>query len=253
MKILVCVKQVPDTTAKLNLAADASGIDPKGFKWVMNPYDEFAVEEALQIKAKNAGATVSVLTMGPKARVVDTLRTALAMGCDDAHLIDAPESCDSYITAKALAAYAEKAGPFDLIFTGKMAIDDSQAAVTQMLSQKLGVSHANIVSSFELSGEKANIERDIEGGSKEQSELPAKSVFGANKGLNTPRYASLPGIMKAKKKPVEEVSLSDLGLSEEESKLKYSNYQLPPERPPVKMIEAADELVKLLREEAKVI
>lgn len=258
MKILVCVKQVPDTTAKLNVAADGSGIEQKGFKWVMNPYDEFAVEEALQIKAKNADTNVSVLTMGPKARVVDTLRTALAMGADDAHLIDAPDTADSQLTAKALAAYAEKQGPFDLVFTGKMAIDDSQSAVTQMLAEKLNLPHANIVTSLELAGDKLNIERDLSGGAKEKAEVAAKSVIGANKGLNTPRYASLPGIMKAKKKPVNEVSLSDLGLNDGEIKVKYSNYQLPAERPAVKFLEGeaggqANELVKLLREEAKVI
>lgn len=258
MKILVCVKQVPDTTAKLNVAADKSGIEQKGFKWVLNPYDEHAVEEALQVKAKNAGATVSVLTLGPKSRVVDSLRTALAMGADDAHLIDAPETCDSYLTGKALAAYVTKEGPYDLILTGKMAIDDSQSAVTQILAEKLGLSHANIVSAFELDGDKVTVERDLDGGSKEKSELPAKSIFGTNKGLNTPRYASLPGIMKAKKKPVTEVSLSDLGLSEDESKLKYSNYQLLADRPEVKFLDGeaaaqSNELVKLLREEAKVI
>ncbi|MFK8137369.1 MAG: electron transfer flavoprotein beta subunit/FixA family protein [Bdellovibrionales bacterium] len=258
MKILVCIKQVPDTTAKLNIAPDGSGISEQGFKWVMNPYDEFAVEEALQLKKANAGSEINVVTLGPKKRVVDSLRTALALGCDTASLIDAPGNCDSVTTGKALAAYAEKEGPFDAIFTGKMAIDDSQSAVTQIIAQSAGITHANFVSSYENKGETIEIERDIEGGSKEVSSLPARSVIGANKGLNTPKYASLPGIMKAKKKPVSEFNLADLGLNEADIKVKFSNYRLPAERPEVKFLsgegdQQASELVKLLREEAKVI
>ncbi|MEC9284332.1 MAG: electron transfer flavoprotein subunit beta/FixA family protein [Bdellovibrionota bacterium] len=258
MKILVCVKQVPDTTAKLVTKADGSGIEERGFKWVMNPYDEFAVEEALQIKKENAAANITVVTLGPKARVVDTLRTALAMGCDEAALIDAPAEADSYLTANALSKFIEKEGGYDLILTGKQAIDASQSCVTQMLAENQGLAHANIVSKLDLGAEKSIVERDLSGGAKEVSEIPAKSVVGANKGLNTPRYASLPGIMKAKKKPVNEVSLSDLGLSDSDSKTKLSAYRMPAERPPIKFLdgEAAaqtSELVKLLREEAKVI
>lgn len=258
MKILVCVKQVPDTTAKLNIAPDNSGIASAGVKWVLNPYDEFAVEEALLLKAKNAGATVTAVTLGPKPRAIDCLRTALAMGADEACFIEASESSDNLLTAKALAAFAEKHGPYDIVFTGKMAIDDSQMAVSQMLAHKLSIPHTTVVSKFTQNGDKLELERSIEGGSKEVIETSFKSVIAADKGLNTPRYASLPGIMKAKKKPVTEFTLADLGLSENDNKLKYSNFQPPAPRPEVKFLQGdsaqqANELVKLLREEAKVI
>lgn len=258
MKILVCIKQVPDTTAKLTTKADGSGIEERGFKWVMNPYDEFAVEEALQIKAKNPSAQIHAVSLGPKDRCVEVLRTALAMGCDEAAIIDAPATTDSYVTGLALAKFVEQQGGFDVIFTGKLAIDQGQGCVTQMLGLHTNRSHANIVSKFEIAGDQAHVERDLAGGAKEQASLPLKSVFGANKGLNTPRYASLPGIMKAKKKPLTECSLESLGLTNESDRLQLHNYRMPADREPVKFIEgdAAQQVsavVQLLREQAKVI
>tara|TARA_B100001248_G_C27399680_1_gene469108 strand:+ start:3442 stop:4218 length:777 start_codon:yes stop_codon:yes gene_type:complete len=258
MKILVCIKQVPDTTAKISIKADKQGVETNGIKWVMNPYDEFAVEEAIKLKEANAGSTLSVITVGPKARAVEALRTALAMGADDAIMVDAEENVDNLCTAKALAAAIEKEGPFDMVFTGKLAIDDQQSAVTQMLSELCGIPHANVVSKYTFANGNSEVEREIEGGAKEVLELKGKSVIGANKGLNTPRYASLPGIMKAKKKPVKDYSLADLGVDAQQSKVSYKEFSLPPERPAVKMIEGEPagqtaSLVSLLKDEAKVL
>lgn len=258
MKIVVCVKQVPDTTAKISVKSDTSGIEEVGFKWVMNPYDEFAVEEALQIKQKNPSASVHIITLGPKARAVECLRTALAMGAETATVVDSNQTLDNILTAKALAKAIEKDGGADLVLTGKLAIDDSQSAVTQMLAEFLGFTHTNVVSKLNLDSAKALVEREVEGGTKEVVELSTPCVLGANKGLNTPRYASLPGIMKAKKKPVTEYTLADLGLSETDIKISYSDFEPPKDREPVKMIAGetgaqVSELVSKLREEAKVI
>lgn len=258
MKIFVCVKQVPDTETKIQIKSDASGIEENGIKWVMNPYDEIAVEEALKLKTAQGDATVTVVTVGPKKRAVDTLRTALAMGADDAIVVDAAESLDSLTTAKALAAAIKKEDASGFVFTGKLAIDDNSAAVGQMLAQYLEIPHASVVSKFTMSGDHAVVEREIEGGAKEVFKLQAPCLIAATKGLNTPRYASLPGIMKAKKKPVKEYALADLGLSDGSGKVRYSQFQPPPEKPPVKMLGGdADtqvkELVQLLMNEAKVL
>lgn len=258
MKILVCIKQVPDTTAKITVKADKSGIETNGIKWVMNPYDEYAVEEAIKLKDANAGSTLSVLSVGPKSRVVEAMRTALAMGADDGICVDAPENIDNLNTAKAIASVIQKEGGFDMVFTGKLSIDDQQSAVTQMIAEKAAMPHANVVSSFSYSSEKSEIEREIEGGSKEVLEISGKAVIGANKGLNTPRYASLPGIMKAKKKPVKDYALADLDVNEADIKVKFSNFELPQDRPAVNMIEGeageqASKIVNLLKNEAKVL
>jgi electron transfer flavoprotein beta subunit len=172
-------------------------------------------------------------------------------------VIDAPDTVDNLMVARALAAAMKTKSP-KIIFTGKAAIDDSSMAVTQMLAEEMGYTHATVVSKFEWNTEKVTVERDIEGGAKEVIELTLPAVVGANKGLNTPRYASLPGIMKAKKKVLQESSLSALGISTDEQRVSLSEYQLPPDRPSCKLL-AGDgasqslELVKLLREEAKVI
>lgn len=257
MKIFVCVKQVPDTETKIQIKPDKSGIEEASIKWVMNPYDEFAVEEALKLKATTSDAVV-VLSVGPK-RVVDSIRTALAMGADEGIAIDAPDTLDSYQTARILAEAIKKEGENRVVFTGKLAIDGNGSAVSQMLAEFLDIPHATVVSSFTYSGESATVEREVEGGTKETFKLSLPAVVAANKGLNTPRYASLPGIMKAKKKPLKEYSLNDLGFADfAKPKMTFKNFSLPPEKPAVKMItgsptEQAKELVDLLMNEAKVL
>ncbi len=258
MKVFVCIKQVPDTETKIKIKGDASGIDTAGVKWVMNPYDEFAVEEALKLKEAGKATNVTVISVGPKARIVETLRTALAMGADDAIAVDAPEDLDPSTTAKALAATIKAEGDYRLVLTGKLAIDDNAASVSQMLAEHLGVPHSTAVTKLEVSDSSAVSEREIEGGAREVMQLAVPAVIAANKGLNMPRYASLPGIMKAKKKVIKELTLDGLGVSAAETRIHYQNFQMPPEKPPVKMIEGdaatqAQTLVKLLREEAKVI
>ena len=258
MKIYVCIKQVPDTETKIQINAEKNGIETNGIKWVMNPYDEFAVEEALKLKQANAGATVTAVSLGPKKRVVDALRTALAMGADDAIVIDAPENLDCNATAKGLAAAISQEGENSVVFTGKLAIDDNAASVSQMVAEYLSIPHTTVVTQFDHSGENVVVEREIEGGSKEVVQMTLPAVVGANKGLNMPRYASLPGIMKAKKKPVKELEFSSLNVGDDQIKVSFKNFELPAEKPACKMIDGdagaqASSVVQLLREEAKVI
>jgi electron transfer flavoprotein beta subunit len=258
MKVFVCLKQVPDTETKIKLKPDSSGIDTTGIKWIMNPYDEFAVEEAIKMKEAGKASSVTVVTLGPKARAVEVLRTALAMGADDAIVIDAPEDLDPSATAKALAGAIKAEGEFKFVLTGKVAIDDNAASVSQMIAEHLGVPHATVISKLEVADGSAVAEREVEGGTREVVQLTLPAVVGANKGLNMPRYASLPGIMKAKKKPVKELTLDAVGSSTAEVRTRHKNFQLPAEKPPVKMLSGdaaaqASELVKLLREEAKVL
>lgn len=257
MKIFVCVKQVPDTETKVRVGADGASIDTNAVKWVMNPYDEFAVEEAVKTKEANPGAQVFAITLGPKKRAGEVLRTALAMGADEGILVDAPENVDSVITARALAEAIKKEGGGDLVFSGKLAIDDNAASVPQMVAEFLSAPHATVVSKFSLAGDKVTVERDIEGGAKEILELGKPCVIAANKGLNLPRYASLPGIMKAKKKVLKEYDLATLGL-EPNSKTPVLSIEMPADKPPVKLISGdsaaqTSELVRLLRDEAKVL
>jgi electron transfer flavoprotein beta subunit len=257
MNIFVCIKQVPDTETKLKIAADGNGIDTNGIKWIMNPYDEFAVEEALKLKESKTG-TVTVFSVGPAKRVAETLRTALAMGADNATVIDAPEGLDTLTTAQTLAAAIRQEGPFDLILTGKVAIDDNAASVSQMLAEILEIPHTTVVSKLEFADQQITVEREIEGGSREIVQLKLPAIVGANKGLNMPRYASLPGIMKAKKKPIKELTLAALNVATDKGRIRFTRFQLPPEKPPVKLIEGsadqqAHQLVQLLHNEAKVL
>jgi electron transfer flavoprotein beta subunit len=258
MKIFVCLKQVPDTESKIKIAADKNSIDTAGIKWVMNPYDEFAVEEAVKLRDSQAGSQVFVLTLGPKTRAADVLRTALAMGADEGILVNAPENLDPFSTAKALAAVIQQEGGAKVIFTGKLAIDDNASSVSQMLAEFLKIPHTTVVSKFSYNGENVSVERDVEGGAKEVVQMMTPAVVGANKGLNMPRYASLPGIMKAKKKVLKEIEFSSLGVGSTDQKTKYSQFTLPPDKPAVKLLPGdassqAAELVKLLRDEAKVL
>jgi electron transfer flavoprotein beta subunit len=237
------------------LKADRSGVEETGIKWVMNPYDEYAVEEALKLKGDG---TVTVISVGPKVRVTEALRTAMAMGADDAIVIDTAEYLDTYWTAKALAGAIQKeGGAFDLVLGGKLAIDDNASSVPQILAGMLNVPHVSVVSKVTVDNGLI-VEREIEGGAREVFTVQGPCVLSANKGLNTPRYASLPGIMKAKKKPLKELSLADVGVSADRLKVRLKDFQLPPEKPAVKMIPGdaaaqAKEAVRLIIEEAKVL
>ncbi len=258
MKVFVCIKQVPDSEMKIKLKPDLSGVDTTGVKWVMNPYDEFAVEEAIKLREAGKATSVVVISVGPKARTSEALRTALAMGADEAIVVDAPEGLDSFVTAKALSGAIALEGDFKAILCGRLAIDGNSSAVCQMLAEFLGLPHATVISKIEWADSNATVEREIEGGSKEIIQVTLPAVIAANKGLNLPRYASVPGIMKAKKKVIKELELSSLNISIESAKIKISNFVLPPEKPPVKIVtgdskQQVTTLVDLLRNEAKVL
>jgi electron transfer flavoprotein beta subunit len=257
MKFFVCLKQVPDTETKIKIAPDGQSIDGNGVKWVVNPYDEFAIEEAVKTRDANPGSQVHVICVGPKKRTADAVRTALAMGADEGILVEAPENLDPVTTAQALAKVIESEGGAQLIFTGKLAIDDNAASVPQMVAEFLNLPHTTVVSKLTVTAENVTAERDIEGGAKEVVQMVKPALIAANKGLNLPRYASLPGIMKAKKKVLKELDLGGLGI-QAQSKTKVLSMELPPEKPAVKMIsgdssQQVSELVRLLRDEAKVL
>lgn len=258
MKIFVCVKQVPDTETKIKFLSDLSGIDSTGVKWVINPYDEYAIEEAIKLRDANAGSQVFVLSVGPKKRVVDAIRTALAMGADEGVAIDAPENVDAFTTAKALAKVIEQEGGAQVIFTGRLAIDDNGSSVSQMVAEFLSIPHSSVTTKFTYASEQVSVEREAEGGAKEILTLKTPCLITANKGLNTPRYASLPGIMKAKKKVIKEIEFASLGLAADTQKTKVSQFTFPAESSAVKMLSGdaqaqVSELVKLLKDEAKVL
>ncbi len=263
MNVIVCMKQVPDTETLIKIKSDGSGIVTEDIKYVMNPYCEFAVEESLRIREKFGGQSI-LITMGSQ-RAVEALRTGLAMGADRAiHLNDpAFEGADGWSTAKALAEVIKKES-YDLILCGKQAVDDDMAQVGQSLAELLNLPHVTLVTKLELMPEqkKARATREVEGG-REVVEVGLPAVFTCQKGLNEPRYASLPGIMKAKKKEVKPVNLASLGLPADQvgaagAKIKIRKYFSPPSRSAGKKVsgelaEATKQLVKLLREEAKVI
>jgi len=262
MNIFVCVKQVPDTETKVTPNGDGTFIETSAIKWIMNPYDEFAVEQALLLKASIPDSTVTVMRVG-SVKDTEALRTALAMGADEAILVEAEDNLDSYMIAKALKGGVEKSGKSaDIVFAGKQAIDDDCLQVPQILAQMLGMPAVSVVVGFEHADGKVTLKREIEGGSVEVYEASTPIMVACNKGLNTPRYASLPGIMKAKRKPLTQLNLADAGVSEDDRRLKYCSFTLPPEKPPGKKFDAMDEgnqasvvaeVVGLLRNEAKVI
>ncbi len=249
MNIAVCLKRVPDTTSKIVIGADGKSIDESGLKFVPNPYDEFALEEALKLReAAGAGETV-VYSVGTDA-AQETIRTALAMGIDRGVLLQSAGSPDGLETAKALAAEL-KAGGFDLMLFGKLAVDDYHHQVGVMTAELLGLPCITSVAHLTVAGGTVEAEREIEGGIEVATcALPA--VLTCDKGLNTPRLPSLKGIMAAKKKPLEVKPVS-LGAGT----LTTLSLAPPPERPAGRVVgegpDAVPELVRLLRTEAKVI
>jgi electron transfer flavoprotein beta subunit len=262
VNIFVCVKQVPDTETKVQPNGDGTFIETNAIKWVMNPYDEFAVEQALLVKAANAGSTITVVRVGG-VKDTEALRTAMAMGADEAILVEAEDNLDSYSIAKSLKGAIEKSGKSaDLVLCGKQAIDDDCLQVPQILAEMINMPSVAVIVGFEQNGEALTVKREIEGGALEVYDLNTPCILATNKGINTPRYASLPGIMKAKRKPLQQLSLADVGVEASDRRVVYSNFTLPPEKPAGKKFDASDEanaasvvaeVVGLLRNEAKVI
>ena len=212
MNILVCLKQVPDTETQIKVAPDGISIATDNIKWIMNPYDEYAVEEALRLKEK-FGGEVTIIGAGP-TRVTESIRTALAMGADKGILVDDPAitGSDSLGIAKILSA-AIKDLDYDIILCGKQGMDDDYGIVGSLLAELLGIPQISVVIKLEVSEDASTIkaQREVEGGSL-VIESPLPALITAQKGLNEPRYASLPGIMKAKKKPLDVKTIADLGL-----------------------------------------
>jgi electron transfer flavoprotein beta subunit len=256
VNIVVCIKQVPDTEAQIKVAGDGKSIVTDDIKWVMNPYDEFGVEEALKLKEAQGGEVI-VVGAGPK-RVVESLRTALAMGADKAVHIEDEDlyGADPGAVAKMLAAAVKDLSP-DIIFFGQRAVDDDAGVAGSAVADILGLPQLSVVTKLEVADGKARGHRPVEGMTL-VLEAPLPAVITAQKGLNEPRYASLPGIMKAKKKPLETKTPADLGV-ERDDKIEILALNPPPERAPGKTIEGegpeelAANLAKALSEEAKVI
>ncbi len=250
MKILVSVKRVPDPETTIKINPDGSGIVEAGIKWVVNPFDEIAIEEALRIKEKSGDSEVVLVSIGG-SNSQEQLRTGLAMGADRAILVNA-EGADTTAVAKVLAKVVEKEQP-DLMLMGKQAIDDDSNEVGQMLAQLLGWPQATFISVLTLAddGASAEVTREVDGGMEvDRVALPA--VITADLRLNEPRYASLPGIMKARKKPLEEIDGASLGV-DLQPRIVIKSMAAPPERQAGRIVESVDELVNALRNEAKVL
>ena len=248
MKLTVCINHVPDTAAKITIAADGKNIDKTGITFVLNPYDEIAIEECLRLKEKNGGEVIAISLGGDAHK--ETLRKAMAMGVDKAVLLKDDSPRDSFSVARALADYLKEISP-DVIFFGKQSVDSDGAAVGTMVAEMLGLPSVSVAVKLEITNGAAIAEREIEGGKeKVQAALPA--VFTAQKGLNEPRYPSLKGIMAAKSKPIEEKVPAVA-----QPKVEVVALRKPPSKSAGKIVgtdsSAVKELVRLLHEEAKVI
>ena len=253
MKVLVPVKRVIDYNVKVRVKADGSGVDLANVKMSMNPFDEIAVEEAIRLKEAGNAEEVIAVSIGVK-QAQETLRTALAMGADRAILIVAADDVHTDIeplaVAKILAKVAEEEQP-GLILCGKQAIDNDLNATGQMLAALLGWSQATYANAVAVEGDHAVVTREVDGG-LQTVKVKMPTIVSTDLRLNEPRYASLPNIMKAKKKPLETVSPADLGV-EAAPRLKTLKVEEPQPRQPGIKVESVEELVDKLKNEAKVI
>ncbi|HEY3777238.1 MAG TPA: electron transfer flavoprotein subunit beta/FixA family protein [Rhizomicrobium sp.] len=249
MKILVPVKRVIDFNVKVRVKADQTGVDLANVKMAMNPFDEIAVEEALRLREKGKAAEVVAVSIGPQ-QAQETIRTALAMGADRGILVRTEGTVEPLAVAKILKALcdAEKPG---LVILGKQAIDDDSNQTGQMLAALLGWPQATFAHKLELGEESARVEREIDGG-LQTVEVKLPAIVTTDLRLNEPRYASLPNIMKAKKKPIEEKSASDLGV-DTAPRLKVLKVSEPPKRKAGMKVKTAAELIDKLKNEAGVI
>lgn len=259
MDIIVCIKQVPDTSTQLKIAPDKRNIQQEGISYIITPYDEYAVEEALRIKER-LGGKITVISLGPE-RVVDILRSALSLGCDEViHLKDpAFDGADPSVVAKVLQM-AIKTLPYHLILCGKQAVDDDSSQVGPALAGLLNIPQATLAVKIEFleDSKTATVHREIEAVA-EVVEIPLPCVITCQKGLNEPRYATLPGIVAAKKKEIRVMNSTQLQLSDKlQNSIEVIELGPPPERKPGRILEGtiayqAKELIRLLREEAGVI
>jgi len=259
MKILVLVKQVPDTATQVKIGADPKAIEVAGITWIVSPYDEFAMEEALRIKEKRGQGEVVAVALGPE-RAKEALRSCLAMGADRAiHLLDpAWANADSLATSRALAAVIKQEAPA-LVLAGRQAIDDDMGAVGAQVAELLGWPCASWImeESVNEGGTSIRVGRQVEGG-LELFDLPLPALCSAQKGMNEPRYPTLKGIMGAKRKEIKEVKAADVGVVPEAPVLSVVALESLPPRPPGRIItgdpgDAAKELVRALRNDAKAI
>lgn len=251
MKIGVCVKRVPDTETRIKVGPDGKHIDETGVQWVVNPYDEIAIEQALQIKEAQGEGEVVVVSLGPEGTTEPVMRKALAMGVDRGVFIkEATADRDRFSTAKELAKVV-KDEQFDLVLCGRQAVDDDSCQVGPMMGQILGWPAVSDISKFELEGPKVTVHKEVEGGEeKVEVELPA--LLTCQRGLVEPRLPALKGIMAAKKKP-----LDTREAEAAEPLVTIIKMEYPPSRPPGKVVgegkEAVPKLVEALKNEAKVV
>ncbi|MBT4695676.1 electron transfer flavoprotein subunit beta/FixA family protein [Hyphomicrobiales bacterium] len=249
MKVLVPIKRVVDYNVKIRVKSDNSGVELANVKMSMNPFDEIAVEEAIRLKEAGNVSEIIVLSVGPQ-QSQETIRTALAMGADRGILIKTDELVEPLNVAKLIKAVSDEENP-EIIILGKQAIDDDSNQTGQMLSALLGWSQGTFASELKISDGKINVIREVDGG-LQTIDLKLPSVITTDLRLNEPRYASLPNIMKAKKKPIEEKSPEDYGI-EISSMLEVIKVSEPAQREAGIKVETVEELVDKLKNEAGVI
>ncbi len=249
MKVLVAVKRVIDYNVKIRVKADHSGVETANVKMSMNPFDEIAVEEALRLKEAGSASEIVVVSIGPLA-AQETLRTALAMGADRAILVQSDEEVQPLAVAKILKAIVGRENPA-LVLTGKQAIDDDSNQTAQMTAALLGWPQATFASKVVVAGEHFEVTREVDGG-LETVRVARPAVVSVDLRLNTPRYASLPNIMKAKKKPLDMIPIADLGV-DVAPRLKVLHVAEPSVRQAGIKVKSVAELVEKLKTQAKVI
>jgi electron transfer flavoprotein beta subunit len=256
MRIYVCVKHVPDTAAKITVV-DGSGF-AETCKFIVNPYDEYAVEEAVRLVEQAGAGEVVIVTVGKEA-ALNTMRSALAIGAHRGILVKtADQFVDSGLTSQALQRAIEQDGGGDLIICGKQSIDSEGMQTPYRLAKMMDLPVVSDVVDLKIGDGSALAEREIGGGSRQMVEMSMPCVIGATRGLNEPRYPKLPDIMKAKKKEIKQVDIADLGLDQAAPQTEIINLEAVPERGQARMMqgsarEAVEELVKILKEEEKVL
>ena len=249
MKVLVPVKRVVDYNVKVRVKSDKSGVELDNVKMSMNPFDEIAVEEALRLKEKGIATEVIAISIGP-TQVQETIRNALAMGADSGIFIEATNNLEPLNIAKIISSVTKKES-IDLMILGKQAIDDDMNATGQMIAALLGWPQATFASKVEISDKKAVVSREVDGGI-ENIEVSLPAVISTDLRLNEPRYASLPNIMKAKKKPINQIQVDELNLKIEQ-RLDILKVEEPTKRQSGIMLKTVEELIDKLKNEAKVI